>query len=94
MGSIDERVDDQSRRAFVKKAAYIAPVILTLKAVPAFASQGSGRSDSGTGDQLDQQSLDDPPVNPGPSISMEPPNPPQSAGRRRRWWWFLVPFRF
>lgn len=30
-----------SRRDFVKKAAYIAPAILTLKAAPAFAKAGS-----------------------------------------------------
>jgi hypothetical protein len=37
-----ERNDDgQSRRAFVKKAAYVAPVIVTLDAMPTFASYGS-----------------------------------------------------
>jgi hypothetical protein len=29
------------RREFVKRAAYAAPVILTLKAMPAFAAAGS-----------------------------------------------------
>lgn len=33
----------KSRRDFLKKAVYTAPVILTLKAVPAFATQGSPR---------------------------------------------------
>jgi hypothetical protein len=32
---------DRPRRAFVKTAAYVAPAILTLKAVPSFASNGS-----------------------------------------------------
>ena len=32
------------RREFVKKAAYAAPVILTLKAMPAFAAAGSQKS--------------------------------------------------
>lgn len=31
-----------SRREVIKKAAYITPAILTLKAVPAFAAKGSG----------------------------------------------------
>jgi len=31
----------QSRRDFLKKAAYTAPVILTITAAPAFAGQGS-----------------------------------------------------
>lgn len=30
-----------SRREFVKKAAYIAPAILTLQAAPAYAKPGS-----------------------------------------------------
>ena len=32
---------DQSRRAFVKKAAYVAPAILTLAAIPAYSRTGS-----------------------------------------------------
>ncbi len=32
---------DNSRRRFVKKAVYVAPVILTLPAVPEFAKAGS-----------------------------------------------------
>jgi hypothetical protein len=31
------------RREFVKKAAYAVPVVLTLKAMPAFAAAGSGK---------------------------------------------------
>jgi hypothetical protein len=31
------------RREFVKRAAYAAPVILTLKAMPAFAATGSNK---------------------------------------------------
>ena len=31
----------KSRREFVKKAAYIAPAIATMKAAPAFAKAGS-----------------------------------------------------
>ena len=31
-----------NRRDFLKKATYVAPVILTMTAVPAFASSGSG----------------------------------------------------
>ncbi len=32
----------QSRREFIRKAAYTAPALLTLPAVPSFAQQGSG----------------------------------------------------
>lgn len=37
---------DKSRRTFVKTLGYAAPAIVTLKAIPAFASAGSGRSDA------------------------------------------------
>ena len=33
--------NETGRRQFVKKAAYIAPAILTLKAAPSFAKPGS-----------------------------------------------------
>ena len=33
---------DVSRRKFIKTAGYVAPAILTLKAIPSFASSGSG----------------------------------------------------
>ena len=33
----------QTRREFIKGIAYIPPIILTLAAVPAFASRGSNR---------------------------------------------------
>ena len=40
--------EKENRRDFLKKAAYAAPVVLTLKAVPAFAQQGSKpRDDDG-----------------------------------------------
>lgn len=34
---------NETRRQFVRKAAYVAPVVLTLKAAPAFAKSGSGK---------------------------------------------------
>ncbi len=33
-----------ARREFVRKATYLAPVILTLKAAPSFAKAGSDKS--------------------------------------------------
>ena len=33
---------DTTRREILKKAVFVAPVILTLPAVPSFASAGSG----------------------------------------------------
>lgn len=34
---------DPSKRRFVKTAAYVAPAIVTMSAIPSFASAGSGR---------------------------------------------------
>ena len=36
-----EHNDDPSRRAFVKKAVYVTPVIVSLEAIPVLASTGS-----------------------------------------------------
>lgn len=38
-----------SRRDFLKKGVYVAPAIVTLHAVPAFAGTGSGRPSSRRG---------------------------------------------
>ena len=35
---------ESSRREFVRRAAYVAPVLLTLPAVPALAQAGSGQN--------------------------------------------------
>ena len=40
--SRDSHVDQESRRKFVKTIAYVAPAIVTLSAMPSFASAGSG----------------------------------------------------
>ena len=37
-----------SRREFVRKAAYVAPLVTTLHAAPTFARYGSGRGSSGS----------------------------------------------
>ena len=42
----------KSRREFIKKTAYIAPVVLTLNATAAFAGTGSN-CDNGYGDGSD-----------------------------------------
>jgi len=38
-------VQDNSRRDFLKKSAYVVPVIMTLSATPALAGQGSDHKD-------------------------------------------------
>lgn len=60
-------VQDPSRRAFVKKAAYVAPVIVTLAAAPAYARLGS--------DRLPPRRPPRPPITP-PRPPFNPPGPP------------------
>jgi hypothetical protein len=66
---------DQTRRTFIKTAAYVAPVILTLKAAPALAQHGSQelKGNNGLGNGLDGQPPGNPPINDGPGTS--PGNP-------------------
>ena len=40
---------DTRRRDFLKKAAYVAPAILTLSAIPSIAQSGSGAYQTPTG---------------------------------------------
>ena len=49
MDEQDEKLNgnDQSRRDFVKKAAYVTPAILTLQAAPAYAKYGSEKPGGG-----------------------------------------------
>jgi len=86
MTEIEERADDESRRAFIRKAVYVAPVILTLKAVPAFASAGSGQSTDGIGDENEQPTYD-PPIG-----SRDPGSSLGSVRRPHHWWQVLWPF--
>lgn len=37
-----------NRREFLKKASYVAPAIISLKAVPSFANSGSNRNTADT----------------------------------------------
>ena len=70
------------RREFIQKAAYAVPVILTLKAMPAFAAAGSGnprrRSNNGVGNGTDPQPPGNPPINDGPGTA--PGNPGNRGG--------------
>ena len=73
---------DSSRRKFIKTAGYVAPAILTLKAVPSFAASGSNytprsKGNNGVGNGLDGQPPGNPPINDGPGTS------PGDPGNRR-----------
>ena len=50
----------ESRRDFVKKAIYVAPVVLTLPAAPAFAKAGSVKKDKDPKDPKDPKDKDKP----------------------------------
>jgi hypothetical protein len=45
-----------SRREFLKKTAYAAPVIMTLSAKPSYAGQGSNRPPSNSGFDIHEKS--------------------------------------
>ena len=67
-----------SRRNFLKKAAYIAPLILTVKVRPSFATPtyqpgGGDKGNNGVGNGIDPQPPGNPPVNDGPGTG--PGNP-------------------
>jgi hypothetical protein len=47
-------VPDQSRRAFVRRGAYVAPAVLTLAAAPAFSKSGSAKEIPGKRDKPEQ----------------------------------------
>lgn len=71
-----------SRRKFIKAAGYVAPAIVTLKAIPSYASSGSGYSrphgNNGVGNGYDPQPRGNPKVNDGYGTSRGNP------GNRRR----------
>ena len=46
---------DSSRREFVKKAAYVAPAVLSLKATSAFAKCGSANEDGSPDEKSKKQ---------------------------------------
>lgn len=71
--------NNESRRDFLKKTAYVAPVILTMKAIPAFAGHGSmPHGNNGVGNGEDPQPPGDPPINDGPDTG--PGNPGNQGG--------------
>jgi hypothetical protein len=72
MGTQDKE-NIQTRRTFVKTAAYVAPAILTLRAIPAFATPGSEKGNNGCGNGLDPQ----PPGTPPPNDTQLPENCPE-----------------
>ena len=73
-----EQKHDGSRRIFVNKIAYTVPLILSLKAQPAFAAAGSAKGNNGVGNGVDPQPPGNPPINDGPGTS--PGNPGNRGG--------------
>jgi hypothetical protein len=90
--STDNSGPDRSRRSFIAKGVYAAPLVLTVKAAPAFASQGSSRGSSETNDNtVDGSSVEPyqyhPPKNvPGARASHQSGS---GSRRRSRWSWFV-----
>jgi hypothetical protein len=74
--------DQFNRRTFIKKSAYTVPVILSLAAMPGFATAGSGNyrshGNNGVGNGFDPQPPGNPPINDGPGT--RPGNPGNRGG--------------
>lgn len=71
---------DLSKRRFIKAATYIAPVILTLKVSPTFASGGSGRGYSDPVESGEEHG-------PGNGNGSNPANSNYARKKKRRWYW-------
>jgi hypothetical protein len=71
---------DDSRRELVSRIAYAVPVILSLKAAPAYAAVGSDKGNNGVGNGQDPQPPGNPPINDGPGTG---PGAPGNRGRGR-----------
>ena len=80
------QISDNSRREFIRKAAYAAPAVLSLQAMPAIAQNGSPgvtnirvRGNNGLGQLTDDpQPPGNPPINDKPSSV--PGNPNNQGG--------------
>jgi hypothetical protein len=60
---------DPSRRAFVKRSLYVAPLVVTLEVAPAYAKAGSEKPDDGDGAGSEH-----------PSHPVHPDHPEHSGG--------------
>ena len=77
----------ESRRNFLRKGAYLAPVVLSFAVRPSFAQNGYGgngkgktfpKGNNGVGNGEDPQPPGNPPINDGPGTS--PGNPGNQGG--------------
>jgi len=57
---------DVSRRAFVKRAAYVAPVILSLAVAPSYAKHGSPKDKDKDKEDKPGQGAKEKPISIGP----------------------------
>lgn len=67
----------ESRRNFLKKGAYLAPVVLSFAVRPGFA-RNTYHGNNGVGNGLDPQPPGNPPINDGPGTG--PGNPGNQGG--------------
>jgi hypothetical protein len=79
----NKELPNQSRRDFVRTVAYVSPVVMTLQATPALASNGSVKEEkvkgnNGVGNGEDPQPPGNPPINDGPGTG--PGNPGNGPG--------------
>jgi hypothetical protein len=72
----------ESRRSFLKKAAYTTPLLLTVAVSPALARNGyQPNGNNGVGNGIDPQPPGDPPINDG--VGTGPGNPGNEGGANK-----------
>ena len=85
---MDNKTVDLKKRKFVQRAAYVAPAILTLTAIPSFASSGSGwnrpKGNEGVGNGEDPPPPGHYPTNYNDYRGTGPGNPGHKRPQRNR----------
>lgn len=60
----------QDKKSLFNKVTYVAPAVVTLAAMPSFASAGSARGNNGVGNGLDPQPPGNPPIKDSPGTAL------------------------
>ena len=80
---MDNKTVDLKKRRFVQRTAYVAPVILTLTAIPSFASSGSGWNRPRRGNEGVGNGIDPPPPGHSTNYNDYPGTGPGNPGSKR-----------
>jgi len=78
----------ESRRSFIKKGIYVAPLVLSVSVRPSFAAKPYNigkkqKGNNGVGNGVDPQPPGNPPVNDGPGTSPGNPGNKKANGKAK-----------